>query len=328
VLVIAAVALAGSLAQGPPLGRAADGLTDVRAERLAFGDVLVIGLNAERLSVIRVLDPASGRVRFETEGTAPQWFREVGYVLLRRDRGDYAFHVTTGRLEGPLPADEVAVRSVRDGTPTIRRNALKGLTTNPSLREAPRVRAALIDRLRLEVTGTPGPDFSVEDGVRYSRDYDLGLLVQVVGALRDPETAALIVKADVAGVAGALIDIGAPSVPVVLRAWQTPPSHPSSFYRWHLLVALHQLAELFPDVAGDQQVVQLLHRVLERPPDFQSLKEALEFADDLDDPEGLAYVRRYAYDIPFLTERVTGQEHVEEVQKAAQRLLERRIVIR
>jgi len=57
----------------------------------------------------------------------------------------------------------------------------------------------------------------------------------------------------------------------------------------------------------------------------ESAKEAIRFADDLDNAALLQLVRAYAEDTGFRSTRIGDPKAAEEVRKAAQRVLDRRV---
>ncbi len=303
----------------------AEGLTSVRSERLRDGHVLVLGVDAQRRAVVRVVDPATGR-RTEAQGLSPRWFPAVAYVLLQRDQKWYAFHVDTGALEGPLADHDVAARSIRHGTSLDRRMTLDLLKRDSALREVPAVRQALLDRLRLELAQPlPDPSDDAAGKARRGREMDLERLVAIVGQTRMPEAAPLVAAAGVSP--GALLDIGKPSIPAILYAWRHVPAGASPRHRFHLMVALRQLIEVFPEAATGE-VRLLVRTVLNRPADAESLRETIGFADDLDDAAALRLVQAYAENPAFAAARISNPDAAEAVRAEARRVLARRISIK
>lgn len=228
--------LAAVLQGGAATLAGAEGLSQARSVPIDANSVMIVGVDAQKRAVIRVVDVKTGTVRVETQGTSPRWYPQQRYVLHRRDASWYAFHVPSGRLEGPLSQLEVFERSIRFGNPLERRGTLQNVLKDSAARESAAIQSAVLDRLRSELaTPLPGGTDEAELRRRRAREIEIELLLRFLGRANVSEAASLIASADIEAARGALLDFGRPSIQAVLDAWKNPRVGASAAYRPRLL---------------------------------------------------------------------------------------------
>lgn len=305
-----------------------EGFRQVQSQTLANGDLLVLGFRATGVAVVRVVDPNTGTVHAEAEGTSWRWMKTAGYVVILRGEQTFRFLPERRVLDGPLSEDDVIRLFLADGVAADRLRVLRKVAVIPDLGGRTLVCQAVIDRLRILLDERPAAvPTDRSRAVAGLRQEEYEELVRIVGRLRQPETASLLARTNTFATVGALVNVGRAAVVPILGQLSLPERLDPGLHRSRLLEALRQLASTYNDVAVDRRVQQIVIAVLQQSTDIPSLETAIAFADDLDCDVCLQLVRSCASDASFLRERVADSAASERVRKAAERVLARRIVM-